>query len=609
MSHPRLHLRRRTLFAAPLASALPALGDDAPARKVLRVPFSSAETTFDPARINDIYSTTVTGHIFEALYGYDHLARPSRIKPLLADGMPEVSADFRVWTIRVRRGIFFADDPAFKGQRREVVAADFLYAIRRVVDPANKSPVGVTLLEQGFSGLAALRQAALDQRKGLDYDAPIPGLQLVDRHTLRLTLDLPRPRLLQALAQSGKLGAQAREAVEFYGDRNGEHPVGTGPFRLKRWVRGSKIVLERNPQYREHYYDADPAADDAEGQAILARFKGKRLPIVDEVEISVIEENQPMWLSFLNAEIDGLMAAAGPLPPEFATIAVPNGKLAPNLAKQGVQHFRVLRADSAFMYFNMLHPQLGGITPERVALRRAISLAYDIDREITLVRRGQAVRAESPLVPHTYGYDAAYKSSMSEYNPAKARALLDMYGYLDRDGDGYREAPDGQPITLTMSTEPEQIYRLYNDVWQRSLKAVGLRCNFEIQQWPAHYKQALAGTLQMWMLGGTADVPDGQDLLSRMYGPQAGQQNFAHFKLPQFDALYNRMAELPDGPERDGLFLEAKRLSAAYMPYRYLVHRIANDLLHPWVSGYRRPVFWNEWWHLVDVDPARRGKA
>ena len=612
------HLQRRALLALPLAAALPIeapaarpAADAAPASKTLRVMFNSAETSFDPARIDDLYSRTVTAHIFEALYGYDALARPAKVVPRLAAALPEVSADFKVWTVRLKPGIFFADDPAFKGagKGREVVAQDLAYAIKRTVDPANKSPSSTGALQEGMLGLAQARQAAVDGRKPFDYDAPIAGLQALDAHTLRFTLQASRPRFIQFLCAPDLRGAQAREVVEFYGESIGEHPVGSGPFRLKQWLRGSKIVLERNPQFREETYQAEPAADDAEGQAILARFKGRRLPMVDRVEVAIIEENQPQWLSFLNAEIDCLAAVVGSVPLEFATLAVPNGKLAPNLARRGVQLHRALKSDCGMMYFNMDDPVVGGYTPDKVALRRALSLAYDVQREVRLVRRGQAVPAQSPILPGTTGYDPAFRSEMSEHSVVRAKALLDLHGYLDRNSDGWREMPDGTALRLVMSTEPEQIYRTFNDVWRRCLAAVGVRCDFEIAQWPSHMKSAQGGSLQMWMLGSSADVPDGQSALARWYGPQAGQQNLARFKLPAFDALYERMQALADGPEREALFLECKRLAVAYMPYKVLVHRIANELLHPWVSGYRRTPFWQDWWHLVDIDPARRAAA
>ena len=581
------------------------------ALKVLHIPFNFAETSFDPAKIIDLASRTITPHIFESLYTYDHLARPVKFRPLTAAGMPEASADFKTWTVRVRPGIFFADDPAFKGQRRELVARDFLYAFQRVADPANNSPATSSLLDEKIIGLAAQHRIAMDQRKPFDYDAPIAGLQVLDRHSLRFTLEEPRPRFIQNLAQGDIMGAQAREVVEFYGDKLGEHPVGTGPFMLAhdQWVRGTRIVLLRNPGFREMFYDAEPAADDAEGQALLARFKGRRLPMVDAVQVHVINESQPLWLSFLNGEIDGLLTNTGSVPTEFAPQALPNGVLAPNLAKRGIQAYRTMRTDAAEMYFNMDDPMLGGYTPDRIALRRAVSLGYDVAREVRLIRRGQAVLAQSPIVPGTTGYDPAFKSEMSDYDPGRANALLDLYGYTRRDADGYRQMPDGAPLLIRMSTEPEQIYRQYNELFRRCMKAIGIRTEFETAQWPEHLKGALAGKLQMWQLGSSADVPDGQSALARLYGPQAGQQNLARFKLPAFDAVYVRMLSLPDGAEREALFLQAKRLAAAYMPYKVLVHRVANELAHAWLIGYRRPIFWQDWWHLVDIDDSLRAKG
>jgi len=594
-------------LAAPLAGPLSATATAAASgAKVLRVMFNSAETSFDPARISDLYSRTITAHIFESLYGYDHLARPAKVVPRLAEGMPEHNADFTVWTVRLQRGIFFADDPVFGGKPRPLVAADVVYGFLRSADPANKSPFASEVIGIGFRGLAARRKAAQASGVRFDYDTPVEGLQVVDAHTLRFVLEAPRPRFVTKLTFNSILPAQAREVVEHYGETIGEHPVGTGPFRLKQWVRSSKIVLARSPQYRNVVYGGQPAADDADGQALLARFKGRRLPMVDQVEVAIIEENQPQWLSFLNAEIDALVSNAGSVPLEFAPLAVPNGRLAPNLAKRGVQLHRNLRADSALLYFNMDDPVVGGIAPEKVALRRALSLAYDVGREVRLVRRGQAMPAQSPVMPGTRGYDPAFRSSMSAYDPARARALLDLYGYVDRDGDGFRELPDGRPLVLQMSTEPEQIYRLFNDVWRRCMLDIGVRCDFKIAQWPTNLKSAQGGTLQMWMLGDSAAEPDGQDALRRWYGPEAGQGNLARFKLPAFDAVFDRMQALPDGPERDALFTELKRIAAVYMPYKVLVHRIANELLHPWVSGYRRAPFWNDWWHMVDVDPALR---
>ena len=605
-----------TLATAVILGLCPGTGlhaQPAAPKKVLKVAFNTAETSFDPVQISDLYSRTITPHIFEGLYRYDHLARPAKIRPLTAAAMPEVSADFRTWTIRVQPGIHFADDPAFQGppagKGRELTARDYVYSILRTADPANRSELWTYIASLKIAGLAEKRQRHLDAKTPFDYESEPVGLRTLDRYTLQFRLVDPNPRFLGALASSDLLGAAAREVVEFYGDKIGEHPVGTGPFRLKSWRRSSQIVLERNPGYREVHYDAEPAPDDAEGRAILAALRGKRIPIVDEVQVSIIDEDQPLWLSFLNGEIDALASKYGSVPGNFVPQAMPGGHVAPNLAKRGIQGKQAVNADIAITYFNMEDPVVGGYTPDKVALRRAIGLGMDIEREIRIIRRGQAIPAQSNIVPYTTGYDPHFKSESGDHDPARAMALLDLYGYTDRDGDGWRELPDGTPLELVKATQPEQIYRQFDELFRKNMQAIGIRVRFETGQWPEHLKKARAGKLQIWALGSSAAGTDGQSALYRLHGPQSGSQNLARFRNAEFDALYDRMAQLPDGPEREALFLQAKKIAIAYAPYKPTVHRISTDLWYPWLIGYRRPPFWNEWWHLVDVDPEMRARA
>jgi len=573
--------------------------------KVLRYAFRAAETGFDPSQLSDIYSRTVTAHIFEALYTYDHLARPARIVPLIADGLPEISADFKTFTVRLKRGIYFADDPVFKGIPREVTAHDFVYSIKRFADPALKSPGWASYDDAGLVGLTALRTQAIKNKTPFNYDAPVEGLRALDRHTLQFKTEQPRPRLVQqVLAGNDLYGAVAREVVAHYGDKIAAHPVGTGPFVLAAWRRSSQIVLARNPAYRERFFDAQPAPDDAEGQALLARFKGRRLPMVDRVEVAIIEEAQPRWLSYLADEHDFVEL----VPEEFISQALPGGQLAPNLAKRGMKAFQMQRADVTLTVFNMEDPLIGGYTADKVALRRAIGLALDTPAEIRLVRRGQAVPAQSLLVPHTIGFNADFKSEMSDFDPARARALLDMYGYLDRNGDGWREQPDGRQLVIVRSTQSDSQFRQLDELWQKNLSAVGLKLRLKVAQWPENLKMVQSGRFMVWSVGSSAVQPDGQQSLQRFYGPASGGQNLSRFRHAGFDKIYEQMQGMADGPEREALFLQAKRIGISFMPYKNHVHRIVTDLAQRELMGYRRPVFWLDWWQFVDID-ATPGKG
>jgi len=585
----------------PAASAA-----SAPAPKVLRYAFRVAETGFDPARITDLYSRMVTPHMFEGLYTYDQLARPARMKPLTAAAMPESADDYRLWTVKLRPGIYFTDDPAFKGKPRELTAEDYVYSIKRFADPAVASPAWSEVEDLELVGLNEYHEQVRKAGRPFDYDKPIEGLRALDRYTLQFRTKETRPRLMEVFAQGDLYGAVAREVIEAYPGDSMAHPVGTGPFVLKQWRRSSLMVLERNPHYRERFYDqeVDPAPDDAEGQALKARFKGRRLPMIDRVEIGIIEENQPRWLSFLNGEYDFIERT----PEDFISQAMPNGKLAPNLEKQGKHAYRTVASDVLFTVFNMEDPLVGGYTPDKIALRRAISLAMDVDRELRLVRRGQAAPAQSLYMPGTTGYDPAFKSDMSSFDPARAKALLDLYGYVDKDGDGWRDLPDGRPLVLESLTTPEQFQRQIDEIYQKNLNAIGLRIVYKPAKWPENLKALRAGRYQVWALATSASKPDGQDSLARMYSGQIGAQNYARFRLPAVDKLYEEASHLPDGPERNRIFDETKRYATAYMPYKYRGHRFITDIAQPQLIGYRRPQFWLNWWEYVDIDPDAAAK-
>src|SRR5574343_1577034 len=571
---------------------------DAP--KVLRYAFPIAETGFDTAQVSDLYSRTVVAHIFESPLTYDYLARPARLKPQTAEALPVASDGFRTWTLRIRPGIFFADDPAFGGRPRELVAEDYVYTVKRLYDPKLKSPVVSQLENARLLGLSELKRQAIATQKPFDYAAPVEGVKALDRYTLQFRLAAPAPRFAYALADAAMVGAVAREVVHRYGDRIMEHPVGTGPFRLVSWRRSSQIVLERNPTYRERRYDAQPAADDAEGQAILARFKGRRLPMVDRVEVSIVEESQPRWLAFLNGQHNFIEQ----VPADYIEQALPGGHLAPYLARQGVQAWRDIRADQSMTFFNLDDPEVGGYTPAQVALRRAIGLGLDVQGEIRVVQRGQARAAQAPLSPHTSAFDPAFRSEMGQQDPARAKALLDLHGWVDRDGDGWREQPDGRPLELTWSIEDNQRGRQLSELWLRDLKALGLKVEFRHGKWPELLKAARAGQFQIWHIGNMAASPDSQGALQRFDSTQVGGQNLARFRRPEFDALYRQLSALPDGPERQRVFREATRQAVVWMPYKVRWHSYVTDLAQAGVHGYRRPLFWQDWWQYVDVDPA-----
>jgi peptide/nickel transport system substrate-binding protein len=590
------------LLAAALA---PALAAD----KVFRYAFQIAETGFDPAELSDLYSSNLIANIFDPPLTYDFLARPAQLVPNTLVAMPEITENGTLFTMKVKPGIYFDNHEAFNGKKRELTAHDYVYSLKRLFDPKKKSP-NLYLLEGQFAGMDEVLAAARKANR-MDYDREIEGLRALDRYTWQIRLKQPNYNFLYYLAYCNLTCAVAREVAEMYGEKTPEHPVGTGPYRLTFWKRSSKMIFERNANFREEYFDGNPAPDDARAREVLAANKGKRMPMVDRVEVYIIEEPQPRWLAFLNGEHDMIER----LPNEFANIAVPNARLAPNLAKRGMQLQRTAGMELTYSYFQMTDPVVGGYTAEKIALRRAISLASNVEEEIRIPRKNQAIPAQSPIGPGAMGYDPDFRSSVTEYSPAKAKALLDMFGYIDCDGDGWRDLPRKspsepcQPLSIEYAAAPGGETQPLVELWKKNMDLINLRMTFRREKWPDLLKASHAAKLQMWGLGWSAAIPDADAFFVMLYGPNAGQANHARFRLAEFDRLYEQAKRLPDGPERNALYREMNRLFLVYSPWRLGVHRYYNDILQPWVAGYFRHPVMRGFWKYIDIDTAKLEKV
>jgi ABC-type transport system substrate-binding protein len=569
--------------------------------KVLRVAFPIAETGFDPQAAGDAYSNYVNRAIFDPLYKYEYLARPYKLAPNTAAALPDISPDGLTWTIRVKPGIYFADDPVFKGKRRELTAHDYVYSIKRILDPRMRSNA-LNVVEGRFvGGDEAVAKARETGR--FDYDAPMEGLQAIDRFTLRFKLNFPDYELLANLTTT-QLAAVAREVVETYSDASGwvmANPVGTGPYKLKDWRRGQRIVLESNPGFRDERY---PDATDAADRALAAKLKGRRLPLIGRVEISIIEESNPRLLAFGNGSLD-LVAVPIDLVPN---VLEPDNTLKPDFAKRGVRLYRDVQPAISYLYFNMEDPVIGGYAPDRIALRRAIAMAYNIDDDIRILRQGQGAVATQIVPPGMSGHDATL-DVRTKYDVAAARALLDKFGYKDRDGDGFRDAPDGRPLTIAMASPPSTQDRQGDELWQRSLNAIGVRVEFVKQKWPDLLKMARLGQLQAWRLGNINTTPEGFGFHGLLYSKNAGFSNLARFNLPEYDRLYERARSLPDSPERTRELRRMSELVSAYAPWVMLAFRVENVLVQPWLHGYKNNPTYQYPFPYLDVEAARRGAA
>ncbi len=565
--------------------------------KVLRFVFIAAETGYDPAVVNDLYSSHVVYAINEGLFTYDYLARPAKLVPRTAEALPEVTDGGQTYTIRLKKGIYFTPDPAFGGKKRELTMADYVYSYERLLDPKIHSPNG-WMFEGKIKGMDQLIADAKKTGK-FDYDRKVEGFELIDRYTLRIHLTKPDFNLGMILAHQ-PAGAVAREVIEKYADGSGwvmSHPVGTGAYQLEKWVPGSRTTLVANPQYRGYTWDFK-AGTDPEDQKIVAQMKGKHMPQIGRVEIYDMIEDQSRWLAFQNDEVDQFQLE-GPLVPQ----ALENGKLKPELVKKGVQLSRIVDPEQSDYYWNMKDPIVGGLTKDKIALRRAIGMAHDVKQEIQVVWNGDAVPLEYPIPPGVVGYDPNYKSSV-QYDPDAANLLLDKYGYKIGP-DGWRTLPDGKPLVIHYSVRAGSASQEQSEMWKKTYDKIHIHMIGDVKPFPEILKAEKQCKLQSRTNPWFADYPDGDNFMQLFYGPNTYATNNGCSIIPEYDKLYEQSQQMPAGPERDVLYHKMARILEVYMPYRMGYARYRNMLSQPRVMGYKKhPVVHGEW-EFMDIDKSK----
>ncbi len=263
---------------------------------------------------------------------------------------------------------------------------------------------------------------------------------------------------------------------------------------------------------------------------VVNSIAGKKLPLLDRVEIYPIEEEQPRYLAFLNNETDMLDT----LYQAYATQVNAEWRgLRQNLKKQGIRVFEEIQPEILYDEFNMEDPIVGGYDAQHVALRRAMVMGHNRDQEAQAILKNHALISQSPIPPGVVGYDPTFTAGEQEYNPERAKALLDMFGYVDRDGDGYREQPDGSQLTITYLNRTGLQYTSQAELWAKSMKDIGIRFINRQVQFTDMLRDEQAGKFMVAVSAWIADYPDAQNFLQLLYGPNTGSTNRARFKLPR----------------------------------------------------------------------------
>jgi ABC-type transport system substrate-binding protein len=564
--------------------------------KTLRIPMATdGPKTLDPVRGSTTYESRICGQVYDTLVQYKYLVRPPALEPLLLAQMPTISEDRRTYRFRLKEGVRFRDDPCFPGGKgRAVRSNDVFYSWKRMADKGN-NPKSWWLIEdtiKGFDEYRETQNAAAAAGGRFDYDAPVEGMRILNDLEFEVELKEPVQRLLYVLAMF-QLSIVPREAVEKYGDRFGAHPVGTGPFLLREesdWVRGKSILLHRNPNYMEEKYPAECGEEDRD--AGLADAAGKKLPIVDRVEVTFYIEPQPRWLEFRAGLLDFTIVPADNFTDAFIKRT---RRLRREWRERGYDAHAVPQLDFIFRGFNMTDGLVGGYSEKKKALRRAIHLAMDLEEFNDAFYNSICVVYDGPIPPDLDGHPEKHRLPYGNQGPdlARAREELAKAGYPDGEGLPAIDFYTGQGGSSKEQTE----------MMQRQLQRIGVDLNIHLVDFSQLIEAVNNRKAPMFSFAWNSDYPDGENNLAIFYGPnQTPGSNSFNYENDEFDALYRKIRAMQPSPERTAIYCKMRDMLIEDVPYIGSLARTNYYLVHPRVKNCKPTEVFGNWWKYLDVE-------
>ncbi|MEK6554013.1 MAG: ABC transporter substrate-binding protein [Bdellovibrionota bacterium] len=551
----------------------------------LTMSVSSEIKSLDSIALGDLYTNRAGSQIYEPLYTYHYLKRPLELIPALADGMPVMSKDGLTATIKIKKGLLFHDNEAFKdGKGREVVAEDFIYAWKRLVDPRNGSD-GYWIFEGKIKGLNEWRDKVT---KGeADYKTPIEGFTAIDSHTLQIKMIKPYYQLVYVLAMP-YTAPTAIEAIDKYGKEYANNPVGTGPFMMKSWIRGNRLEMVRNPNWREELYPSEGTPED-QAKGFLADA-GKKLPFVDKLVILEIVEDQTRWLNFMKGQID----FAG-IPKDNYDTAIKDGKLSEEMTSKNIKLDIVEEPDLTYTAFNMEDPILG----KNRYLRLAMGHAIDTETMIDKFYNRRAISAQSPIAPGIDGYDPNYVNPNKKFDLEKAKEYMKLAGY-----------PDGKGLPeIEYSNTSSATSRQFVELFTQHMATIGIKIKVVTTSWPQFTEKLRKKKAQLWGIAWSGDYPDAQNFFQLLHSSSISPgPNAANYNSPEFDKLYDKALGMPPGPARTKVYLQMRDLAVKDAPWIFNTHRTTYTLDHEWVHNFKIPPISHDFVKYIRIDTAKRAE-
>ncbi len=637
--------------------------------------FSERPKHLDPARSYSASEYQFIGQIYEPPLQYHYLKRPYTLIPLTAEAVPrpryydaegsEISAGddaevaYSVYEIHIRPGIRYQPHPAFatddKGRylyhgltreeieekfsladfprvgTRELVAADYVYQIKRLAHPRLFSPI-LGVMSEYIVGLEdyakTLEQAYKSRDKGgagkfLDLRRyPLEGARVVDRYTYRITVKGKYPQLVYWLAMPFFAPVPV-EADIFYSqpgmaEKNltfDWYPVGTGPYYLTVNDPNRKMELTRNPHFRGETYPREGEAGDA--AAGLLRDAGRPLPFIDKVVYSLEKESIPLWNKFLQGYYDTSGISSDSFDQAISIGSQGDIALTERMQAKGIRLQTAINTSIFYMGFNMMDPVTGGYGERQRKLRQAISIALDYEEYISIFANGRGIPAQGPIPPGIFGY----REGRAGINPyvydwvngravrkpiAEARRLLAEAGY-----ENGVDQETGRPLVLYFDVTgggPDDKARM--DWYRKQFQKLDIQLVVRNTDYNRFRDKMRNGNAQIFIWGWNADYPDPENFFFLLYGPNGKVkyhgENAANYDNPEFNRLFEQMKNMENSEERLRIIEEMNDIVRRDAPWIWGFHPKSFALYHSWYFNAKPNLMANNTLKYKRIDPRLR---
>jgi len=624
-------------------------------QSILYSAFTERPKHLDPVQSYTEDEITFTAQVYEPPLQYHYLKRPYELVPLTTEAVPVpryLDRDGRplpddapieriaesVYEIRLKRGIRYQPHPAFavdaagrpryvgldrealrgieriadfaETGTRELVADDYIYEIKRLAHPRLHSPI-FGMMSQHIVGLGALGetlQAAaktMPAEAWLDLDAyPLSGVEKVDDYTYRIRLKGKYPQFLYWLAMPF-FAPVPREVDRFYSqpgmaEKNltlDWYPVGTGPYMLVENNPNSRMVLERNPNFRGEAYPCEGEADDR--AAGLLDDCGRSVPFIERAVFSREKEAIPYWNKFLQGWYDASGISSDSFDQAVRVNVGGEVALTDEMRDKGIRLLTSVRASTFYMGFNMLDPVVGGLDVAARKLRQAVSIVLDQEEFISIFMNGRGIPAQGPLPPGIFGHlegEAGINPVVYEWRDGRpqrrsvdaAKRLLAEAGWPNG-----RNAKSGEALVLNLDTTGGGMGDKSRLDWlTRQFAKIDIQLVVRSTDFNRFQEKIRKGAVQLYYLGWNADYPDPENFFFLLDGREGrverGGENTSNYRNPEFDRLFAEMKNMDNTPRRLAIITRMNQILRDDAPWVFGFHPKSYALGHAWLKN-RKP--------------------